>query len=219
MHTRTALSMAILLSVCASQLATADTAPKGKLRKARKILEQVKLVDGAGSGLNADTVRGITPLIVVDSMGSLVGAVMELDGNYPQTGAYVVRRIDSTPVLFHASAAGLDNSEQFVGMAAALFESTDCSGSPLVPADVTAGFYPVRAGVAGTTAYYANGPATTRTIRSQIYPRTSCLAGEIAIANGACCAPGGPYTESFQEAVKLDLATLGLVPPFRIDTP
>jgi len=144
--------------------------------------------------------------------GVFVGAVMQLDGNYPQTGAFVVRRLDSTPVLIHVTSAGFDNSEATVGMPSAYYESIDCSGTPFIPADVTNGFYPSHAGVAGTTAYHSVTAATTRTMQSYTEP---CSTG----ANGICCVASGPYSSSFQEAVQFDLTTLGLVPPFHIDVP
>ncbi len=211
------LSMAILLSTCVAQLATAEKVSKAKLRKAKRILAEVELVDGPGSGLNADTVRGLTPLFVVDSQGNFVGAVMVPDQCCPTLGALVVRRIGSTPVLFHVTAAGFDNNLDGPGalIPIASYESPDCSGTPLV-APQPSPFYPRTAGVAAaTTAYYAGTtPATSRTVQSY---SGDCLGGGTPLANGACCVPFPPSSDSFQEAVQFDLRTLGLNPPFHID--
>ncbi len=41
---------------------------KGQIKQAQKLLEKLKLVDGAGSGLDADSVQGMTPADVAASV-------------------------------------------------------------------------------------------------------------------------------------------------------
>jgi hypothetical protein len=226
MRTLRFLSMALVLSTCAANAATAKTVRKVELRKAKRLLAQIELVDGRSSGLNADTVRGITPLVVLDSQGTFVGAVMELDLNGVQTGAYVVRRLDSTPVMLHVTSAGFDTAEHNEIAVVAAYESADCSGTPLLAPDGTNGFYPSHAGVAGSTAYYSVAQAATHTVQSQrtggpglaLAPPPQCGVNGTPLADGSCCVPQAPSSGPFQEAVQFDLTTLGLVPPFHMDT-
>jgi hypothetical protein len=44
--------------------------------KAEKTLNQIKKVDGAGSGLDADTVRGQTPESIITTANSIVGTAL-----------------------------------------------------------------------------------------------------------------------------------------------
>jgi hypothetical protein len=209
--------VAILLSAAVTQRGDAGKIPKAKMRKAKALLADLKLVDGAGSGLDADTLRGLKPLVVVDSQGNFVGAVLYLDQNAPQTGAFIVRRIDSTPILVHATAAGFDNGEANVNLLVTYYESADCSGTPLVPADGTGGFYPSRAYVWGTTAYYPVTAAVATHTAQSVLRGGPCPGGVgTPLGDDACCLQSS-WTLSFQEAVQFDLTTLGLIPPFHME--
>src|SRR5207253_5426303 len=79
-------------------------------KAALKVLNLLKQVDGAGSGLDADTVRGVAPVVVRDAHGALVGTVLD------QTDATllnVVRGVGGMPVVFAVTADGfLDASAQ-----------------------------------------------------------------------------------------------------------
>src|SRR5689334_7066065 len=144
--------------------ASARTDSKAKLRSAKRLLARLKLVDGAGSGLNADTVRGLKPITVVDSQGDFVGAVLEAGTDR----ALIIRTIDGNPVPITVSTVGFVDKDTAGGTSTmASYESTDCTGTPLLFADPGSSLLPAVARIAGTTAYFAKADtAATRTGRS-----------------------------------------------------
>jgi hypothetical protein len=165
---RTLSVLAVLaLSLAVARAGTADNPSKAKVRQGKALLAKLKLVDGAGSGLDADTVRGVSPIVVVDSKGNFVGAVLRID---PALGgaATVVRRIGTVAVQFVVTAAGIGvaSDPNIVDPFLAYYESTDCSGTPLGP--VESGFLPRTATAWGTIVYFTSDtPAAIRTVRAE----------------------------------------------------
>ena len=169
---------------------------RAALRAAHRLLERLKLVDGAGSGLDADSVRGVSPLVVRDENGALVGPVINSD-DIPLT---VARRIEGRAMKLEVAAAGFVDTTcpQFC------YDTPDCTGTPYREAsDAMLPFV----SVCGGTAYYPTGDATTR----------SMLACQIT--GGPCVAQPGPTDMTVTTATTFQIATLGLVPPFLVDGP
>lgn len=101
--------MSRVIYVLAISLACATAALAApQNRKAAKVLKLMKQVDGIGSGLDADTVRGLRPLVVVDANGAFVGAPLSLTDDSDGVG-YVARRIGERPFRFHVSALGFSS--------------------------------------------------------------------------------------------------------------
>src|SRR2546422_4423216 len=105
------LGLVAILSILVTALPSAGRShhpARQKLRHAKRVLAEIKLVDGPGSGLDADSVQGLTPLMVRDANGNFVGALIELTDEVDGAG-FVIRRIGDRPFRFHVSASGFDN--------------------------------------------------------------------------------------------------------------
>jgi len=169
---------------------------RAALRAARRLLQKLELVDGAGSGLDADTVRGVAALSVHDANGSVVGLVINAD-DVPLT---VARRVDGRAMKLEVAAAGFIDTTcpQFC------YATPDCTGTPYREAsDALLPFV----SVCGGTAYYPTGDPTTM----------SMLACQIT--GGPCVAQPGPTDMNVTTVATFETASLGLVPPFRVDGP
>jgi hypothetical protein len=75
----------VTLAFATGAALTAVAQSRKQLKQAQKLLAQIKLVDGAGSGLDADTVQGITPSqlkasITPPSPAEILSAVKSVDG-------------------------------------------------------------------------------------------------------------------------------------------
>jgi len=199
--------------------AIATRAGRVKLRRARRVLADIRLVDGAGSGLDADTVQGLKPLMVVDGNGKFVGAVIDAPLGF--TSAEIVRRLGNVSVRMSVNAGGFSN-DFFTADDGPYFESSDCSGPMLIRAREGLGlFYPPTALVFGTTAYYVP-EGTTRSANSKAQFGTSqadCQNGGVFVPPMFCCSPGVSNIFLLGPAVSFDLTTLGLAPPFHLDIP
>jgi hypothetical protein len=207
------VAFATLLSVSVS----AKTTSSAKLRSAKRLLARLKLVDGAGSGLNADTVRGLKPITVIDSQGNFVGAVLEAGLDR----ALIVRAISGNSVPITVSTAGFIDTDGGGSISRMLsYESPDCTGTPLMFVEPPNTLLPATARVSGTAAYFAKaGTAATRTALS--FSESCAAPGGGTPLPPSCCfsIPPPGDTEAYQEAASFDLSTLGLTPPFKIDPP
>ena len=168
---------------------------RAALKAAHRLLERLKLVDGAGSGLDADTVHGVTPLVVRDRTGASVGPVVAAD-----VPISVARKIEGRAMLLQVTEAGFvdTNCPEF------LYETGDCTGTPY--REASDAFLPF-VSVCGTTAYYPVGPAATRTIGSRRLTGDPCVVQP----------PGSDTTVT--TVATFDVATLGLAPPFHLEGP
>jgi hypothetical protein len=221
---RTLRLICVLLVVCSFGSAPAAN----KDRKAHKMLDRLLKIDGAGSGLDADTVRGLVPLVVVDANGAVVGVPVsypDLDDN-DRTGAlYVARRIGDEPFVFHVGPKGF--SQTLAGpFEAFVYEESDCSGTAYMRVHGDSSMLPEFTDVRGMLAYYQD-TSTVSVRMMEAYAvfttDTSCaIPGRPEIPPGLfvppdkCCWPGRAERLS-AKALTLDLESLGLVPPFRLD--
>jgi hypothetical protein len=163
---------------------------------ATEALEELKAVDGAGSGLDADTVRGLAPeqlrvpgppgpqgdqgppgeggggLVVRDGNGVVIGLVVEVgdDRALYSWGRHwrvvVVRRIDDRIRALRLGEGGFSETE-YLDFG---FESANCTGQPFVTHPeveiLSTGILPF-VNVHDATGYYLTGPVTTRMVRSR----------------------------------------------------
>jgi len=211
----------ILLS-CLLLLPVADAEAKPP-KKALKVLNLLKQVDGAGSGLDADTVRGLSPLVVRDANGAPVGPVVDalvLNGSPSDTEVGIVRRLNGLPVRLSVSSDGFVETSLLLD-----YVSADCTGAPLLATTVTQPlpFIP-HAQVARGVAYYAAGlPIAVNPGSFEAPEDQGCLNGTPLPSHGTCCYPGSRCADlpcGFGVPVATtDLSTLGLVPPFHVEGP
>jgi hypothetical protein len=185
-----------------------------KLRQAKKLLSKLRLVDGHGSGLDADTVQGMQPPVVVDSNGNFVGVLVELV--LPDVG-WVMRRIGDRPFLFYAASDGLAANPD----TPLWFESADCTGQGLFTVyDAQPGLVPPEAIVSADHVYYPVGESAQHTIASSLYvhqTQQECTTGTFVPPDGCCFTLGGqPLTDAYVNAASIDTSSLGLVPPFHL---
>ena len=217
MHHLRLLALLSTVLLCAPPSAEGSPRPtRQRLRHAKKILADIRLVDGSGSGLDADTVQGLTPPMVRDANGKFVGALIELTDDLNGAG-YIIRRVGDQPLRFHVSAGGFDSFglELF-------FESGDCTGQPFLRfPEPQPRMLPDDAFVSGQLAYYPIGDPTQRPLASKLDVNeteadcVSSLHGTF-VPPDRCCQPyGAPL--AVVAAQSFDLGTLGLTPPFRLD--
>ena len=155
-------------------------------------------------------VVGGSGAIVVDANGKVVGAIADVEAG---GGPRVARRVGDVLLLLRVNAGGFTESQ-----AGFFYESTDCTGQILLPA--TAGSLFAEATVRSGVAYYAAGTPVTFTTRSSLGPTLTpgmCFGGGTFVPPDLCCTPfPSPIALSAVPATTLDVSTLGLAPPFRV---
>jgi len=159
--------------------------------------------------LDLAEVVGGSGAIVVDANGKIVGSIADVEAG---GGPRVVRRVGDVSLLLRVNAGGFTESQ-----AGFFYESTDCTGQILLPA--TAGSLFADASVRSGVAYYAAGTPVTFTARSSLGPTLTpgmCFAGTF-VPPDLCCTPfPSPIALPAVPATTLDVSTLGLAPPFRV---
>jgi hypothetical protein len=148
--------------------------------------------------------------VVRDANGALVGPLLGASG----TGT-VLRRVGDVLMTLTVDTTGfVDTFPSFD------YESTNCSGPPLVPAP--AAMLTIAPIVRGGTAYYASGTPAAHTIQStltgSIVPGM-CFSGTFVPPDACCLTLPSPQTMQVTPAATVPLGTLGLVPPFRVTGP
>lgn len=175
---------------------TLSAASRAALKQARRLLERIKLVDGQGSGLDADTVRGFSPLVVRDAAGALVGVVVARDAPIS-----VARTVAGRAMVFQVTTEGLVRTT----CPDLCYESTDCTGTPYLDATDTLLPY---VSVCGTTGYYQTGSAAE-------HVKGSCR----TLPSDPCSPqlPGSMITAT--TLATFDTGDLGLLAPFHVEGP
>lgn len=174
------------------RLPAAGGAAKPKINAARKLLEKIKLVDGEGSGLDADTVRGKTldnaltyTFRVVDSGGRELGVFLGAFTDHPFS-CNVARREGGTVIGLLVSPGRVDGC--YYGPF--YHETADCSGTRYLPEELIRPLYvPGDAGHAGHIGYYAGEPIQSHVFASEEWELDSCPPGSTPSAPGFCCGP------------------------------
>jgi hypothetical protein len=187
-------------------------------------------VDGAGSGLDADTLRGLTPEaltervpganapVLVDANGTVVGTFLGGNAGESDVPLYdVLRRVNGK--LFRLVVAHTG----FVGEIpeATAFTGALCTGTALhlaAPADTV---YPPPLIVTPAGNGYHVEASGTQLIASElggVIPEHICLGkGGTVLGSGRCCLPVNEQFAAAAALTPVDVASLGLVPPFRLD--
>jgi hypothetical protein len=151
---------------------------------------------------------------VRDATGAFVGYV---------TSKGALRIVNGVPAYLQVTTAGV--FETFI--AEIEYALPDCAGTPYFsfPGDFAS--LPQLAIVVGHQAFVATGPQTTttevRSVRLGPLPpgeTESGTCGTVCPPDGTCCnVPAGCELGLLTPATAIDLDTLGLTPPFRIDAP
>ncbi len=170
-------------------------------------------------------------LVVKDSKGALVGFVIGSTFTPAFTAPNesvddhvtpVVRQVGNTWVEFRVSARG---SFGFDTPAADSFayDSTDCTGTPLVIVNPDAMMSLAFVGL-DEVETYAILPGTPRMFHSASFlPPAGQTCAFTLLANGMCCKTNLPTSPTNPEkyladTTTLDLSALGLVPPFHVES-
>lgn len=154
------------------------------------------------------------PLRLVDAIDQEVGEVFQL---HPSGFARV--RIDrpplQEPVLFFVTAKGFDSTA--LGQVALWYANADCAGLPYVREGYSGYVQLPRAQVIGTAAYYTAAlPADLEMQSVEVdYGGVQCPAGLTATPRATCCQNYTQTVRYIQPAVRVELVSLGLRPPFR----
>jgi hypothetical protein len=213
---------AVAVVVAVTLASFVGAASKGAQKKALKLLNMLKQVDGAGSGLDADTVQGMTPaalqgarLVVKDSQGKVVGAVL---GQGDDEVRQVVRNVGGQPVAFWVTTDGFTNDPSGVSFEL-FYASTDCTGPPeMVAGGGSHVLLPV-AGVQGGVAYYASGAVLTGQSGSgESFDDVDICDPASLTSRGGCCSDAS-VADATAPAATVTLTSLGLVPPFHVEGP
>ena len=149
------------------------------------------------------------PLRLADSIGQDLGDIYELSGT-------ALVRIDrpalGEPVLFYVEDSGFPATK--VNQPVVWYASPGCAGVPYIENDFSA---VPRAQVCGSAAYHSTALSANREMQSFELDLLGnpCLAGTIPTPRGTCCTDQTQTVNSIRPAVRTELVTLGLRPPFR----
>jgi len=167
-------------------------------------------------------------LVVKDSNGALVGFVIGPTFNPPFTVpdnlvddrvTPVVRLIEDTWVQFRVDARGSLGFDTPLGDSFE-YESTDCTGNPLVIVGASAMMSMAFVGPDGTETY-AILPGTPRMFHSNaFFPPAGETCSSTTLPNGMCCRTNIQTSpvKNLANTMALNLSTLGLVPPFHVES-
>jgi len=156
-------------------------------------------------------------LVVKDASGTLVGVVTSiphLDGALNVIQVTVARQVGDAVVMLDADASGFlqcgtTNSYSYIRNL--YYTTSDCSGAPFLAADAA----PTLAAVAclDPTTHLAYYPTGTGTSLAPVAYRA------ITVSGLGGCQPTSGAASYYAPASTLDLAALGLVPPFHVEGP
>ena len=185
-----------------------------KCRKAEQMLDPSQLdlsaLAGSQGGPGGVGPRGQHPLKIVDSAGVELGSIESFSGG---AGVVAITHPALTETVLFA--LGPDGFSHNMGGAISTvsYAAADCAGVPYVRPYGSA----LRiAQVYGNAAYYDTGPSESRGMMSSEYDAggTPCTGGSAATTRGTCCG-NAAFTEIAAPAIRVPLADLGFVPPFR----
>jgi hypothetical protein len=218
------LLVAVVLTVAGSDAAVLCRAGSGKLalreqcRKAEQAVAPSQLDLSALAGAQGDSgvagPRGIHPLKIVDGAGKEIGPIQQFGlGGGVATVAITHPALLNT-VFFFLSGAGFVHN---IGGAISnvLYALPNCEGVPYLRSFVSTVSF---AQVYGDSAYYETGPSASRSfMSSETDPNGSpCGGGSVTTPRGTCCS-NVTDSQSLAPAVRVPVADLGFVPPFRAE--
>jgi hypothetical protein len=206
-----AMAVLVLAVWVSSSYASQLCAPRSGTVRVRETCRERETVLGgvASQGI------GLPGLVVVDANDKLVGPVTNATSGF----VTVARRIGDAMVLLDVTVEGFVG---YPGPPNLRYESTDCSGTPFFTGSR---LMFAHAEVYGTVAHFATLPTTIRTQRSALggpFTEAECSArsGTFSPPNLCCITEESPLQQSLAgDLTTFDLATFGLVPPFRVSGP
>lgn len=221
MSRRRATLLAVLLLAAPTQAAVLCRAGSGKLalreacRKAEQAVNPAEIDVSSLTGPPGDTgspgARGRFPIAIVDSADTELGSTLWM---VDQFGLSAIVSI-THPALTETVAFVVDRNgflPNRTGFSTVYYQALDCAGVPYVS---TAGDQLRRAQVYGDSLYYEAGAAASRTIQSgERDTGAACSGGATATARGTCCF-NSTSSQFTAPAIRVPLANLGFVPPFR----
>jgi hypothetical protein len=152
------------------------------------------------------------PIRIVDALDQDIG---EPEQFHPDSARVRIRRGPLTkPVVFSVLAGGFEPNTGGAA-SAAFYAGADCATVPHIVDDGLAVSW---AQVFGNAAYVSEAPAgTSMTTASREFDSRGkpCPTGSTPTARGACCQNGNLAMSFLRPAIRIPLADLGLVPPFR----
>ena len=216
-----AVMAAVVLLAAQSEAAVLCRQGTGKLirretcRRAEQVLDASRLDLSALAGVQgapgASGPRGQHPLRLVDGVGIEIGSLQAIQDS-DNAFVLVTHPALTVQAQFLVGRAGfvrqVAGSNNFVG-----YTSPDCAGVPYMGLSLVS---VVEARVFGTAAYYPSGPEQSRNLQSsEIDDRgEACGGGGTATGRGTCCSNIN-VTNNLAPAVRVPIADLGFIPPFR----
>jgi hypothetical protein len=222
MSRRRVTLLALLLLAAPTQAAVLCRAGSGKLalreacRKAEQAVNPAEIDVSSLTGPPGDTgapgARGRFPVVIVDSAGTELGSTLWMRDNFGLNAIVLITNPALTETL-----AFIVSRDGFVpkrggSFATVYYSAVDCGGVPYLRLTGSA----LREGqVYGDSLYYETGDASSRTIQSMEQDTGAPCSGlSFATGRGTCCS-NGTSTQPVAPAVRVPLANMGFVPPFR----
>jgi hypothetical protein len=207
------------LTVAGSDAAVLCRAGSGRLalreqcRKAEQPVDPSQLdlsaIAGPQGGPGGAGPRGRHPLKIVDSSDSEIGPIESLGLRGGTAWVAVTHPALLETVFFLLYGQGFVRS-QGGSIATVYYVAADCAGVPYIQVFSR---YQTVAQVYGDSAYYETGVAASRSYGStERDPLTPC--GGVVTSRGTCCL-NDSGTATIAPAVRVPVADLGFVPPFR----
>lgn len=184
-------------------------------RKSEQVLDASRVdlsaLAGAQGDPGASGPRGQHPLRLVDGVNTEIGSIQAI-ANSSQVTVLITHPALTVPAQFRVGRTGfvrdVGGANGFVA-----YTSPDCAGVPYMGLSLVS---VVEARVYGTAAYYPSGPEQSRNLlSSEVDDRgKACGVGGTATGRGTCCGNGN-FTDTLAPAVRVPIADLGFIPPFR----
>jgi hypothetical protein len=221
MTCRRAALLGVLLLATHGDAAVLCRAGSGKLalreacRKAEQAVDPAEIdvssLTGPSGEPGAPGPRGRHPIAIVDSAGAEVGTLLEIDGSGVLGFVTITHPALTETLLFVVSRDGF-LPKRGGAFANVYYTSDGCAGVPFVSYFGTA---LKEAQVYGDSLYYPTGAVMNHAMKSsEADTGAPCTGGGAATARGTCCF-NGSFSQAAAPAVRVPLASLGFVPPFR----
>jgi hypothetical protein len=215
--------LGVLLRADASAAALLCRSGAGKLslrekcRKAEQVLDPSQLdlsaLIGPPGGPGEAGPRGQHPLKIVDSAGVEIGPIQRF---FLGAIAYVAvtHPALTETVQFNVAPSGFVRDVGGGSSRTVYYTAADCAGIPHVRLQ---GYAIRTAQVYGNSAYYDAGPSESRSVLSSEidFPGDPCTGGAVTTRGTCCFNAMSAITDTNAPAIRVPVADLGFVPPFR----
>jgi hypothetical protein len=222
MSRRQTALLVVLLLVAPGEAAVLCRAGSGKLalreacRKAEQAVNPAEIDVSSLTGPPGDSgvpgARGRFPVGIVDSAGAQLGSTLWMVDSFGLSAFVAITHPALTEtVAFNVSRDGFVPNRGGA-LSTAYYQALDCAGVPRIR---STGSLLHIAQVYGDSLYYEAGGSSFGTTYSQeLDTGAPCAGGATATARGTCCF-NSTSTQFTAPAIRVPLANLGFVPPFR----